>query len=66
MIPISYLMGSGDSLPVFTVGYMKDKSTTVILLASAESFMVTETYTSAISKMVHAPAREDYSQPKVN
>ena len=62
----SYLMGLVDSLRVFTVGYMKDKLTTVILLASAASFMETETFTSAISKKVVAPIEVNFSQLKDN
>ena len=62
----SYLMGLVDSLRVFTVGYMKDKLTTVILLASAASFMETETFTSAISKKVVAPKEVNFSQLKDN
>lgn len=62
----SYLMGLVDSLRVFTVGYMKDKLTTVILLASAASSMETETFTSAISKKVVAPIEVNFSQLKDN
>ena len=62
----SYLMGLVDSLRVFTVGYMKDKLTTVILLASAASSMEMETFTLAISKKVGAPIEANFSQLKDN